>query len=124
MAATVPRFISIAAAVHRQDRAPTSQKHPDMAAFSRLVGCPLPFKPSLELCAGHRVNICVHQGCRKYPAQVEHFVVLDCANPRDRNCRRCSLARRPLPHAYHGTTFTARAMLKMSTIFNRPTVED
>ena len=60
MAATVPPLHLFAAAVHWQDRTPTPQEYPEVAAFCRLEGRSLPFKPPLELCAGHLVNKCVH----------------------------------------------------------------
>src|SRR5215471_2201176 len=55
-----PALHLLAAAVHRQDRPPASQEYPHMATLCRLEGRALPFMPSLELRAGHWVNICVN----------------------------------------------------------------
>src|SRR5437016_7869943 len=51
--------------MHWQDRPAVPQDHPDVATLCRFEACSLPFKPPLELRAGHKVNIYVHQVCGK-----------------------------------------------------------
>ena len=55
MAATVPVFSSLRLP-HRQNRTTATQPHPQMAAFRRLEGGPLPFEPPLQFRARHPAN--------------------------------------------------------------------